>query len=245
MFLKYAKWDAKNVEANTKAFELVRKYKKNAGKMAEDLADFERQDVNLMLDEAIEEITDITKGKLYRQSSPKVDWKHVTLDGDQLTYKDKPVFIADYTWKPKVPELTEYHGNQDGFFITPSYLIKQDGTINPKRMNELKNKPDGSLGFIFLNHKSVPKWAPAIYGDNFKMREDTYTAYDIDNPGARVIQSKLLESVVPYMAGKKFSELGYMLCNEPHFFTQKTGKKVAWASGGVSEFTINKFKVWL
>ncbi|NIJ44832.1 beta-galactosidase [Wenyingzhuangia heitensis] len=245
VFLKYANWDEKNIEANTKAFKLVRKYKDNAVKMAKELADFERKDVNKMLDKAIEEITLVTKGKIERQTSPNVDWKKVSVDGDQLTYKNKPVFLTDYTWKPNVSELNEYYGNQDGFFITPSYVAKEDGTIHPSKMKELENKPDGSLGFIFLNHKSIPKWAPAKYGDNFKMREDTYTAYDIDNPGAREIQTKLLGAVVPHMAGKKFSELGYMLCNEPHFFTQKTGKKVAWASGGVSQFTIDKFKVWL
>lgn len=71
--------------------------------------------------------------------------------------------------------------------------------------------------------------------------------YDIDNPGAREIQQQLLKGVVPKMTGKNFSKLGYMLCNEPHFYTHTDArkKKLPWASGGVSHFTINKFKTWL
>ncbi|SDW28771.1 beta-galactosidase [Lutibacter oricola] len=247
IFLEFAAWDEKNVEANVKAFELVPSFKKEASKLADNLAEFERKDVNLMLDSAIEDLNLLIAKKAFRKPSPKVDWTKVTVDNDQLIFNNRPVFLADYTWKPKTKKLTEYHGNQDGFFLTPSYVVDEKGTINNRRMNELEAKTTGSLGFIFLNHKNTPKWAKAAYGDNFSMREDTYTAYDIDNPGAREIQEKLLGAVVPKMAGKKFSQLGYMLCNEPHFYTFKDSKrkKLPWASGGVSNYTIKKFKVWL
>lgn len=245
VFLKYANWDENHIEANTKAFELVRKYKKNASEMVQNLADFERKDVVLMLDEATDNINLLLKKKAFRTPSPNVDWTEAFVDGDQITFEGKPVFLFDYTWKPKTKELTEFHGNQDGFFLTPSYVTKEDGTINKRIMTSLIEKKEGSLGFIFLNHKNTPKWAEQKYGPGFKMRTDTYTAYDIDNPGAKDVQEKLLAAVVPKMAGKKFSELGYMLCNEPHFFTQKTGDKVAWASGPVSKYTIDKFKTWL
>ena len=100
---------------------------------------------------------------------------------------------------------------------------------------------EATAGFIFFNHKNVPKWTLKNYGENFSMREDTYTAYDIDNPEAREMMSLLIKGTVPKMAGKKYMELGYMLCNEPHFYTQKN----VWATGPVSEFTIEKFKIWL
>ena len=98
-----------------------------------------------------------------------------------------------------------------------------------------------------MNHKNVPDWTTKAYGENFKMREDTYTAYDIDNPGAKELQKHLLGTVVPKMAGKKYTQLGYMLCNEPHFYaySDKTKKNKPWASGPVSEYTIEKFKLWL
>lgn len=247
IFLKNANWDEKNVDKNTKSFALVPSYKKDAEKMANELADFERNDVNKMLDASISYIKLLIDKKVIRKPSPQVDWTKVSVENDQLTYNNRPVFLADYTWKPDVKELTEYHGNQDGFFLTPSFVTDETGTINTYRMDLLNNKPDGSLGFIFMNHKGVPKWSKEKYGPNFAMREDTYTAYDIDNPGAREIQTKLLEKVVPKMAGKKYSQLGYMLVNEPHFFTYTDAKrkKLPWASGGVSHYTIDKFKVWL
>ncbi|MDN3619988.1 beta-galactosidase [Polaribacter undariae] len=247
IFLKYANWDDKNVKINESLYKLVPSFKNQAVKMAEDLPNFERKEVNLMLDKAISEIESLLDKKTFRKASPKVDWTKVTVENDQLTFNNRPVFLADYTWKPKTKELTEFHGNQDSFFITPSFVSKEDGTINKKRMDLLNEKTDGSLGFIFMNHKGVPKWAEEKYGPNFSMREDTYTAYDIDNPGAREIQTKLLEAFVPKIAGKKFSQLGYMLVNEPHFYTYTDAKKkkLPWASGGVSQFTIEKFKVWL
>ena len=245
IFLEFAEWDEKNVDINEDYFKKVKRYQENANGMASNLANFERKDVILMLNEAIDYLQLLLNKKVFRKSAPHVDWTKVEVEGDQLTYKNRPVFLADYTWKPKVEKLTEYHGNQDGFFLTPSFVVKENGTINSKRMNELSSKSTGSLGFIFMNHKGVPNWSKEKYGPNFSMREDTYTAYDIDNPGARAIQQKLLSAVVPHMAGKKYSQLGYMLCNEPHFYTQKTGEKLAWASGPVSKYTIEKFRVWL
>ncbi|WP_010135919.1 alpha-amylase family protein [Ochrovirga pacifica] len=247
IFLEFADWDQKNIESNTKAFKLVASYKPKAATYAKELPDFERKEVLLMLEKAKEELSLVLSGKQFRTPSPQVDWKEVYVDGDQITYKDQPVFLADYTWKPKTSKLTAYHGNQDGFFITPPYVINEKGDLQPKKEQELKAKKEGSLGFIFFNHKSVPNWAKEKFGPNFSMREDTYTGYDIDNPGARVIQKALIKAVVPSTAGKKFSELGYMLCNEPHFYTQtdKTKNKKPWASGGVSHFTMDKFRDWL
>ena len=247
VFLKFANWDENNIEKNTNAYKLVPSYKKDASKMAKELSNFERKDVNLMLDKAITEIKSLIAKRTFRKESPRVDWTKVTVDNDHLTFNNRPVFLADYTWKPKTKDLTEFHGNQDGFFLTPNYVTKENGTINKRIFDKLKDKSEETLGFIFMNHKGVPKWSKEKYGPNFSMREDTYTAYDIDHPAAREIQTKLLGNVVPEMAGKKYTQLGYMLCNEPHFFTQTDARKnkLPWASGGVSQFTIEKFKNWL
>lgn len=245
LFLKYANWDENNIKANEKAFSLVKIYADKAKEMAINLPDFEREDVIKMLDEATAYLKLLLDKKVFRTPSPKVDWSKVTVHKDELLFNNRPVFLADYTWKPNVEELSEYHGNQDGFFMTPSYVTKEEGTISLPKMKELVAKPTGSLGFIFLNHKTTPNWAKTKYGEDFVMRTNTYTAYDIDNPGAKEIQQKLLGGIVPITAGKNYSGLGYMLCNEPHFFTQKTGDKLAWASGPVSKFTKDKFRVWL
>ncbi|WP_281990608.1 alpha-amylase family protein [Aquimarina aggregata] len=245
-FLKYANWDESNVEINERYFKKVASYKAEALKLAKELPYFERKDVNLMLDNAIENLQKLISGQIYRQESPDVDWAKVTVNKDQLTYNNRPVFITDYTWKPKVKELTDYHGNQDGFYLTP-LNVRANGKVDPRVVEKLDSKPDGRLGFIFFNHKNVPDWTTKKYGKDFKMREDTYTAYDIDSPGARELQKTLLGTVIPKMAGKKYTELGYMLCNEPHFFVykDKSKNKKPWATGPVSNYTIDKFKIWL
>ncbi len=244
IFLRYANWDEKNISENEKYFKKVPLYKDKALEKAKELPYFERKDVVLMLDEATAYLQLLLDKQVFRKPSPKVDWKRVSVEEDQLIFDNKPVFLADYTWKPNTKMLTEYHGDQDGFFITPLY-VKEDGTLISGIWDKLVNKSDGTLGFIFMNHKSVPKWALKKYGDSLVLPTDRYTVYDIDNPGAKDFQQKLIKSIVPYTAGKKFSELGYMLCNEPHFFTQKTGGKLAWASGPVTKYTKEKFINWL
>ncbi|WP_117883672.1 alpha-amylase family protein [Aureibaculum luteum] len=247
IFLKFANWDEKNVETNVTFFKKVPSYKADAEKLAQDLPAFERKEIYLMLDKAESNLRKLISKEIYRKPSPNVDWTKVNVEGDQITYNNRPVFLADYTWKPDGKLYNEYHGNQDGFFLTPPQVIDSNGTVNPRVINELDSKADGSIGFIFMNHKNVPDWTTKKYEEGFKMREDTYTAYDIDNPGARELQKYLLGAVVPKMAGKKFTQLGYMLCNEPHFYaySDKTKKKKPWASGPVSEYTIAKFKDWL
>lgn len=246
VFLEYANWDEENVSENTNYFTLVARYKNNAAEMAQLLPDFERNEIVLMLDEAIETINHLKSGEITRSLSPKVDWGNVSISGNKVIFEGKPVFLEDYTWKPKIEKLTECFGNRDGVFMTPNDVINTSGSIKSALLSEINGKTDGgTFGSIFLNHKNVPNWAETAYGPGFKMREDTYTAYDIDNPGARELQGFLLGGTVPLMADKKYADLGYMLCNEPHFFTTSENGKNTWASGSVSEYTKVKFRDWL
>lgn len=245
IFLDYSNWDEENITMNTDLFAMVNRYKDNASEMANLLPNFERNDVILMLDEAISYITLLIQKKVFRKPIPKINWEEVTHENDQLTFNGNPVFLSDYTWKPGISQLTEYHGNLDGFFLTSNMVTDKNGTIKSNIVNNLNAKPDGSMGFVFLNHKNVPNWTETEYGTGFEMRTDTFTGYDIDNPGAQEMQSFLLGGTVPLMAGKKYTQLGYMLVNEPHFFTHTSGGNLPWASGGVSNYTIEKFKTWL
>lgn len=246
IFLKFAEWDENNITANREYFKQVNSYKKDAQKKAEQLPYFERKEINLMLNEAKTNLEDLISRKKIRQESREIDWTKVSVRGDQLTYQNRPVFLADYSWKPDTEELVEYHGDLDGFYLSLMHL-KPQGEVDSKITKTLDHKPNGSIGFVFLNHKKVPKWIDKEYGEGFRMREDTFTAYDIDHPGARELQKKLLSTVIPKMAGKKYTQLGYMLCNEPHFYVykDKTKKKKPWASGPVSNYSIKKFKTWL
>ncbi|QBG46792.1 hypothetical protein EGM51_05055 [Verrucomicrobia bacterium S94] len=246
VFLEYADWDEAHVEENTAYFKQVGLYKNNAAEMAETLPDFERNDIIKMLNESEAYLKKLIDGTVVRKPSPRIDWAEVLHEGDQLTYKNRPVFLADYTWKPETPRLMEYFGQQDGFYISPTHLLDKDGNIAPNILHQLRGKPDGRLGFIFINNNAVPRWATDVYGKEFTQYEGApFHAYDIDHPGARKMMSALLAGTVPQMAGKKYTELGYMLCNEPRWITYRDGKKKVWYNGGVSEFTMNKFRSWL
>ncbi|WP_166461129.1 beta-galactosidase [Flavicella sediminum] len=245
VYLKYANWDQANISENTDYFSMVSRYKANASEMAQNLPDFERSEIILMLDEAISTAKKIKSGEIVRKKIPRIDWTKISIEGNQLKSEGKPVFLEDYTWKPYTPELNEYFGQRDGFFLAPSHVSDENGTIKSSVINDLNSKATGTFGSMFVNHKSPPNWAETKYGPGFKMREDTYTSYDIDNPGAREMMGHLLSGTVPKMVGKNYVKLGYMLTNEPHFFTTKDGDKDVWASGPVSEYSKVKFRTWL
>ena len=238
IFMGYAKWDENNIDANVKNFSLVKKYKNESEKL---LPDFERQEIIEMMNSSISELEAVMRGELKRLPTPVVDWTKVKVDKDMLVYEGKPVFLADWTWKPRIKEYIEYHGNLDGFFMTNANVINNKGDISPKVINELQEKEDGSIGFVFLNHSNFPKWAekkdPTVKdGPGIK-----YTMYDINHPLARQVNSDLIKGTVPYMAGKQYTGLGYMLCNEPHWnCIEKT-----WASAPISEYAYEEFRKWL
>lgn len=231
IFLGYANWDDANIEQNTKFFEACAKYKDEAAEYANMIGDWERGDIIKMVDDATLELKAVISGDIKRLDTPNVDWADVTLNDDELLFDGKPVFLTDWTWKPRIKEYTEYHGNQDGFYLSPTFVTNIRGDINPNVIKELENKGNGEIGFVFLAHSALPQWAkdedPTITeGQGIK-----YTAYDIHNPLARKIQSDLLSKTIPLMAGKKYTELGYMLCNEPHWNSVQGD----WAAGAISE----------
>lgn len=155
----YATWDENNVDANVKHFSLVTRYKKEPEKYAKLLPDFERQEIIEMMNSSIAELDAVMKGELKRLPTPVVDWTKVKVDKDMLVYEGKPVFLADWTWKPRIKEYIEYHGDLDGFFLTNGNVINDKGDISPKVLKELQERDDGSIGFVFLNHSNFPKWA--------------------------------------------------------------------------------------
>ncbi len=241
IFMKYADWDEANVEKNTVHFSLVTRYNKEPEKWAEMLPSFEREEIIKMMDSSIAELKAVMDGKIKRLPSPEVDWRRTKVQGDAIMFEGQPVFLNDWTWKPSIDEYNEYHGNQDGFFLTPSYVINEKGDVKEDVMEQLKSKDDGSMGFVFFNHTSMPSWAkekdPTITdGAGIK-----YTMYDINNPLSRKIQSDLISKVVPHMAGKQYVELGYMLCNEPHWNTIEK----EWAAAPISDLAYQDFKKWL
>ncbi|MGA9637473.1 beta-galactosidase, partial [Flavobacterium sp.] len=241
IFLGYADWDEKNIEANQKHFSLVSTYKSEAEKFAKLLPEFERKEMALMLDDALTDLKNVSNGITKRLPTPKVDWTKTKLEDDQITFDGKAVFLADWTWKPTGNKYTDYHGNQDGFFLTPTFVTDNKGTVNPQKLKELASKPEGTMGFVFLNHSAVPAWAKKEYPEIVDGPGIKYTMYDINHPVSRKIQSDLIAATVPLMAGKQYTQLGYMLCNEPHWNTIKK----TWASAPISGLAAEAFKKWL
>ncbi len=246
VFLKYAEWDETHIAENTSYFgmvsSLMTQYGTTASQMADELPDFERNDVIAMLDSSIGFINKLIDSTYTRKPIPKIDWASVHHEGDQLTFDGRPVFLEFYTWKPDVPELTEFFGDNDGFFMQPRHVVNQSGAVNVSAPSA-----SGNIGSVFISHRRAPQWALDKYGPGFDLGAGVrFTEYDIDNPGAREMMGFLLDGTVPQISGKKYAELGYMLVNEPHFFTTRKPTGVLnWASGPVSHFTIDKFKDWL
>ncbi|MDW5288058.1 alpha-amylase family protein [Formosa sp. PL04] len=246
IFLKYANWDEQNVAFNTDAFKMVRNYKEHAHQLAKDLPDFERNDVVKMLNESIESAEKINKGIIFRKPYQEIDWSKIEINNDELLYNNKPVFLSDYTWKPETPEFEDFFGELDGFLISPMQLENKEGKLNDKVENELRNKPSGKAGFIFIANNKVPDWTAKAYGAEFNEIEGKpFTAYDIDNLGARDMMSNLFKSTVPQISGKTYSQLGYMLTNEPRWANYKDSDKKVYFRADVSNYTIDKFKTWL
>jgi beta-galactosidase len=243
VFLGWADWDASNVSINTDLYALVNRYKDNAAQMAANLPNFERNEVIVMLDEAITNIKLLQSGAIKRKNIPVIDWSKIDIDGGKLIHEGRPVFIADYTWKPKSTTNDEFFGGLDGVFMTPADLLDDQGNLKSRLTNEISTlnaDPDAGFGTVFLNHKSPPQWAKDKYGD-FLLGGTLYTEYDIDNPGAREMQGLLLKGSAPLMKDKQYAKLGYLLTNEPHWNTVAD----TWEAHAVSEFTKTKFKTWL
>jgi beta-galactosidase len=240
LFLKWALWDEENVDINTDAYLEHSKYKSQAVTLAENLPTFQRTSVDIILDKAIEELIKVNSGIIVRKPVPLVDFNKVVIKDGQFKVDNTPVFLSAYTWKPDDEQSNTYFGNLNSQFIAPSYITNEQGAVNQSRFNDINNSIDERIGQVFVAHKNIPQWAYNAYS-NFEDGSRLFHKYDIDHEGAKTLFSQLFEKFVPALQGKRSSELGYMLFNEPSFFTQEG----LWNSGGVSEKTIVKFKTWL
>ncbi len=240
IFMGYADWDEKNVDINIGHFSKVGRYKKEADKYANLLPNFEREEIIKMMDSSIKELTRVVNGEIQRRESPQIDWAKVSIEGDQVLYKGSPVFLTDWTWKPNTPYYTEYFGDMDGSLISPT-IVAKNGSLMPKAKSELENKSSGSAGMVFIGHTAMPAWAKSEDPTLMTGKGIKYIQYDINNPLGRDVARSMISESVPYMSGKNYSKLGYMLCNEPHWISTKG----SYASGPWSDRAVEDFKVWL
>lgn len=239
IFMDYADWDEANKETVAGYHKVTGAFRTKSNEYAEMLPDYQREEIIKMMNRSIEELTAVLDRKEHRLETPEVDWSRVSVEGDAIKYKGLPVFLADWTWKPRSKRFTEYHGAQSLYMITPM----QVGTTGlfPKVSDEIKAKTETGAGFIFLSHAGMPAWAKkkdATISDGAGVK---YVMYDIHNPLNREIYSTLIKGTVPLIADKKYSELGYMLCNEPHWNLVEGH----WASTELSDLAIEDLRSWL
>lgn len=250
-FLKIAKWDEKHPLFIQNTFEKFRPIKGDKAKMAKNLPSFERQKVIDILDIGINNLTKVMEGTIIRRPVAKVDWKNIKVEEDQLTSNGKPVFLYDYFSKSQgnpTSNRTLYNdhlGNIDrvgGF--TPRFL-NEDRTFNQHTLNKITNHPDTRAGYTLLWNTNVPKWIKEKEPEVTK-GVSTFISFDIDNPLIHEVWSSIMQKAGEITKDKKVVQLGYILANEPHWFSEEGN----WAfkrgeMNSLSSYTLAKFNNWL
>jgi len=226
LFLSFANWDETNDSINTVIFsgtlplptQISNSYTPSS--LAQFLPEFERQEVIILLDNALAELSGLLAGNALRKPYIEIDWTSIDITGNKLVQNGKPVFLQDYIWKPSDTLFTQYYGNQS---------------------NSLTNSAAGlNFGAPFLGQTSVPGYISSQYPEILDL-DNRYTKFDIDHPQARQLHIDLFQEVVPILKGSNTSKLGYMLTNEPHWNTAAG----SWDVITPSDTTKNKFADWL
>ncbi len=260
-FLKFANWDQENYDAVEKLFGYYQKYEAEKETLAKDLPDFERKKVIQILDKGIEDLENILNGKVKRKPAQKVAWDNITVETNKLVNNGRPVFLHDYFSKTVGAPLTDkniYNDHLGAIYHTGShlydvnkdrpsnpYMLNEDGTFDETLLSYITEVPDTNIGFLLLWNMGVPDWMKKKEPEIEKGRS-LFTGFDVDNPLLREVWSKVIKKTGEITKGKKVTDLGYILSNEPHWFSEKghwTQKYLEMNS--ISSYTLNKFRVWL
>ncbi len=260
-FLKFADWDEANRDAIEYMFVQYGPFKSEAADYADRVPDFQREKVIEVLDGAIETLTLVMDGEIERRPVAKVDWQNITVGDDALFSNGKPVFLYDYFSKSVGRPLTDtqvyndhlgaiYHGGQRLYEVNKdravnSYLLNEDGTFDEERLSYITEIPDTNVGFLILWNMGIPDWVlkrepEAAFGRSL------FTGFDIDNPLVRDVWSRIIRKAGELTAGKKVTQLGYILSNEPHWYSEAGHwTKNVREMTEISSYTLDKFRAWL
>ncbi|MEO9476583.1 MAG: hypothetical protein ABJG41_13660 [Cyclobacteriaceae bacterium] len=260
-FLKFANWDETHFEDIEKLFGYYAPFNADKTKYATELPDFERQKVIEILDVGIENLNKILAGTVKRRAVSKVDWQNIEVSEDAFLSNGKPVFLYDYFSKTVGKPLTDtniyndhlgaiYHGgstlyevNQDRA-INP-FILKEDGTFDEGKLKLITDIPDTNVGFMILWNMGMPQWVHDKDPEVANGRS-LFTGFDIDNPLVRDVWSDVIRKAGELTRGKKVTQMGYILSNEPHWYSEKSH----WTKNfnemtTLSSYTIDKFRKWL
>lgn len=260
-FLKFANWDEANPEAIEAAFGYERHFAPNKVQLAAELPDFERKKVIDILDAGIEELGKELRGEIKRRPVVKVDWQNTKSADDMFVSNGKPVFLYDYFSKSVGQPLGQpdiyndylgalYHGGENLYPVDHdrainSFLVKEDGTFDEELLKELTDIPDDNIGYLVAWLMGIPEWVEAKEPEIRKGRS-LFQGFDLDNPLAREVWSKILRKAAEVTKGKKVIELGFVLANEPHWYSEVghwTGNYEEMQ--GISSYTLAEFQNWL
>lgn len=260
-FIKFANWDEANPEAIEAAFGYERYYAPDKVELAASLPDFERQKVNEILEKGIAVLEQVLRGEIKRRPVNKVDWQGTKASDNMFISNGKPIFPYDYFSKSVGQPLTNtdvyndhlgalYHGGENLYEVDHdrainSFLLKEDGTFDEELMKELTDIPDTNIGFLYYWIMGIPEWVEKQEPEVRKGRS-LFTGFDIDNPLARDLWGKIIRRTGELTKGKKVTELGFVLANEPHWFAEKdfwTARFDEMTS--ISSYTLNNFRNWL
>ncbi len=260
-FLKFANWDETNKDAVEKLFGYYAQYEKDKEKYAEELPDLERQKVIEMLDKGIENLNLILEGSITRRPVNKIDWQNIEVGEDELLSNGKPVFLFDYFSKTVGSPLTNtniyndhlgaiFHGGENLYPVDHdrainSFLLNEDGTFDEELMKEVTGISNTNVGFLLYWNMGIPEWLEKREPEVRKGRS-LFTGYDVDNPLVREVWGKIIRKTGELTKGKKVTQLGYILSNEPHWFSEKGHWTQKYKEmNSISSYTLNKFKTWL
>lgn len=260
-FLKFANWDEANPEAIEAAFGYERHFAPNKKQLAAELPDFERKKVIDILDAGIEELGKELRGEIKRRPVVKVDWQNTKAADDMFISNGKPIFLYDYFSKSVGQPLGQpdiyndylgalYHGGENLYPVDHdrainSFLVKEDGTFDEALLKELTDIPDDNIGYLVAWLMGIPEWVEAKEPEIRKGRS-LFQGFDLDNPLAREVWSKILRKAAEVTKDKKVSELGFVLANEPHWYSESghwTGNYEEMQ--GISSYTLAEFQKWL
>ena len=250
-FLKIAKWDEKNVPFIQNSFEKFKPLKGDKAEMAKNLPNFERKKVIEILDKGIYTLTAVMNGTIKRRPVRKVDWKNIKVEKDQFTSNGKPIFLYDYFSKSMGNPTSDkriyndHLGNIDRIGGVTPHFLKEDRTFVPHILNRINQHPDDKVGYLLLWNSSVPKWIKKQDPEVIKGLS-SFIGYDIDNPLMHDVWSTILQKTGTITKGRKGVQMGYILANEPHWFSEKGN----WAfkrgeMNSLSSYTLAKFNKWL
>ncbi|MEG3765320.1 glycoside hydrolase family 42 [Alteromonas sp. 14N.309.X.WAT.G.H12] len=260
-FLKFANWDEANPDAIEAAFGYERHFAPNKKQLAAELPNFERNKVIDILDEGIEKLGKELRGEIKRRPVVKVDWQNTKAVDGMFVSNGKPVFLYDYFSKSVGQPLGQpdiyndylgalYHGGADLYPVDHdrainSFLVKEDGTFDEELLKKLTAIPNDNIGYLVAWLMGIPKWVEEKEPEIRKGRS-LFQGFDIDNPLAREVWGNILRKAAEVTKGKKVIELGFVLANEPHWYSEAghwTGNYEEMQ--GISSYTLAEFQKWL